>query len=140
MLLTLMNILSINSLKAQTSSVHIKDLILLPDESNQGNDTINKHYKLVVKIDSASLGNRIFLLFGTTVNQGNILSKQGYFQSNGTNYVVNYNNVSFPITKYSITLPVSFPKSYFPSLQFLTVYVEQSNGVLSNKLYYSFNP
>lgn len=139
-ILTLMNFISINSLKSQTNHIHIKDMILMPDGNLHVNDTINKYYKLVVKIDSASLGNRIFLLFGTLVNQGNILSTQGYFQNSGTNYVINYNNVSYPITNYSIVLPISFPKSYFPSLQFLTVYVEEANGVVSNKLYYSFNP
>lgn len=140
MLFAFLSFFSMNSLKAQTNQVHIKDLILMPDDDNHGNDTINKYYKLVVKVDKASLGNRIFILLGTSVNQGNILSTQGYFQSNGTNYAINYNSVSYPISKYSIVLPVSFPKSYLPSLQYLTVYVEQSNGILSNKLHYSFNP
>lgn len=140
LILALLNLFCTNSVKAQTNQIHIKDLILIPDEDNHGNDTINKYYKLIVKVDKASLGNRIFLLFGTAVNQGNILSTQGYFQGSGANYVINYNNASYPISKYSIVLPISFPKSHLSSLQYLTVYVEQGNGTLSNKLHYSFNP
>lgn len=139
-LVLMMLIMAFSTIKSQTSQrVHIKDLALMPGNNIQVQNSVGSDYKLVLKIDSAENGNKIHLLFGTNRDLGDVQSSEGLFVRSSLNSI-SYNNQLYPISKYSISIPISFSNSYFPSLKFLTVYIEDKQGNISNKLYYSFNP
>ncbi len=129
------------SLKSQTiSSIQIKDLMLLPDITANAADTNTLHFKLYFKISSALTASKVHMLFGNTKDSNTISSNLANFtHQSGIDNVV-YNNESNPVTRYTAYIPVGLAKSQVTGLSYLTLFIEDTNGLNSGRLYYSFKP
>jgi hypothetical protein len=125
--------------RAQVSSITIKDLILVPDLKSERTDSTNNYFKLLLKVSNVSTASSMYLKYGTVADSADILNKQEQFVHQGTVDYITYNGQQYSLINYNVTIPVVLPKTYFPAMKYLTVYVEDANQQISNKLYFNFN-
>ena len=131
----------LNGQTAATSTVQIKDLVLIPDVALNQSDTAHFNSKLMFKLFPASDVNTIYIQLGSTVNSSNILNTLANVTHQGSNDNVIYNGPTptYPIVRYTVNIPFQILRSQLTKPTYLTVFIQDASGNFSTKLNYSFN-
>lgn len=129
-------ILSANITLLAQSSIRIMDLktlmVINADTTSIPSDSVDVQLKF--KINNSSLAEKAHFCLGTSEGACNLDSNYANFTSNGTQYYVNYRNISQPIENYTANFIVRMLKNDFNSLKYVKLYVEGTSGQLSNIL------
>lgn len=97
-------------------------------------DTIDSYF-LSAKIDSIERVNKVYFLIGTAENSGNIMNVEGNVSSVSSQYVVSYNGQQYVFQNYTINIPIRLSKTQSETLRFVTFYVKDNKGLLTQKVY-----
>ncbi|MGQ0829852.1 MAG: hypothetical protein ACT4ON_15805 [Bacteroidota bacterium] len=142
-LTVLLTVLLVSSFKlqAQTSTIRIKDMMFMHAvELPTPVDTTKMYFNLSFKIDSASFARTVTLKFGSAMDSSDVQFIQAsVIQTTTNNYAVEYNGQQYEISNYTAYLPIELLIPQVEALRYITLFVEDKNAVLSDKLYYSFN-
>lgn len=124
----------------QNSSLLIKDLIVTKDNLEEQNDSLNINYTIVFKISNVAIAKKAYLNFGAAKDNGDILTIEPIYIQQNSSYLLSYNSNNLPVLNYTSAVKVKILKATDPSLKFLTLYLEDLNGVLTQKLYFQIKP
>lgn len=139
-LIFILSLTTLNAQTAATSTVQIKDLVLIPDVVLNQTDTAHYNSKLMFKLFPASDVNTIYIQLGSTPNSSNIVNTLANVTHQGSSDNVVYNGPTFPISRYTVNIPFQILRSQLSNPTYLTVFIQDASGNFSTKLNYSFNP
>jgi hypothetical protein len=121
------------------SSVQIKDIYVQPIigidsvDSNLSNLT----FEVMFKMNDPGSAALIYIQFGTAKNSADVFSVQAEIvQQNGL-YYVSYNGQQEVISGYDTRIFTELSPEQESDYSFITLFVEDSEGELSNKLYFT---
>lgn len=120
---------------AAQSGVEIKDLIFRPVNiiDSTSNDLT---FEIMFKMNNAANAEHVVVLFGTAQEIGDVLTLQAdIFEESGMYYVL-FNGDEELISGYETKFYVSLAQPQFSSFSVMTVYIEDTNGNFSNKLFF----
>ncbi|MFN4233848.1 MAG: hypothetical protein ACK4IK_03475 [Bacteroidia bacterium] len=131
-------ILSLNSnyLVGQNSIVTIKDVVFMP--LNIDSSSVQSYVSFVV--DNPSAVSHITYLFGSDKDIGDIITVTGTCVHQGNNHFLNINNTQYPIISLSVKVPFNITYNNFIAINYITVYIDDTTGNFSNKLYFKLKP
>ena len=120
---------------AAQSSVEIKDLIFQPINNSDSTSTDIK-FEVMLKMSNPASAEHIVLQFGTVQDSGDIISFQADIVEDEGQYYALFALEQELITGYETKVYIGLTQTQFVAFATLTVYVEDINGQLSNKLYF----
>jgi hypothetical protein len=123
-----------------TNALQIKDLMIVADEPNSQDDPENIKYTILFKVNNIAKAQRAYLKLGTKSNTGNILDITAPYSKTGENYFLNYNSIPYAFNNYTSFIKIKVPKNSDPDFRFLTVYLEDKSGSLTQKLQMQIKP
>lgn len=123
---------------SQATAVKIIDLAVNPgiraDTLNNPADTTD--LIILFKIKNVNLASKAYYYFGTVQNIGDVLSVTGNIINQSGTYYLSVNGIQNEITGYSATAFLKLTDQQNSDFNYLTVFVEDNNGLLTDKLYF----
>ena len=89
-------------------------------------------------MDSVALASNIYLMFGTSKDQGDIIADSAFIVQQASLYKVSFAGNLYDTYYYSLSIPINIPKSLLINIRYLTLFAKSKEGVFSNKLYLQF--
>lgn len=134
------NAQTISSIKVKDILLHRERNILASQKNKSLSDTSSNNYGVVFKIDPASLASKVFLLFGTQKDTGNVLNAQASFTHRSGMDSIYYLGKSNPIKNYTAYMNIYIPRAQYKLIKWLTLYVQDINGNNTSRFYQLINP
>ena len=123
------------------SEVQLLDILVHPTFeydtiTNQPVVTENEQLNIMFKINSAENADKVFVLFGTEQNTGDVLSLEAdIVQENSTYYVV-FNEIQEEIVGYTAQLFLELTPAQKDAYNYISLYVKDNQAEESNRLYF----
>jgi len=121
--------------QAQTTQVEIMDLSVIPgiraDIQPDTTDLI-----VLFKIKNVNIAAKAYYYFGTVHDAGDVLSVTGNIIGQNGTYYLQVNGVQKEILGYTVTGFIKLSNVQNAGFHYLTVFVEDNNGLITNKLYF----
>ena len=117
------------------SSVQIKDIYVQPVTGIESTST-NNQLEVMFKMNSQEEASVLHLQFGTAQDLGDVLTIDAEITEQGEQYYVSYDGEDQLIIGYDTSLTVELTANQASSYNYITLLVEDSNGEMSNKLYF----
>ncbi len=124
----------------QTDSLRIKDLMIVEDNPREQNDSLNIIYTVIFKVSDVSNAKKAYLKFGSQLDNGDVLSITPIYTKKNGSYFLNYNSTPFAFNNYTSFIKVKILKSNSSYFKYLTLYLEDLNGVITQKHYIQIKP
>ncbi len=123
------------------AQVQIIDLNVIPTlklDTVTGNviNTVNTELSISFKIENEYQASKVHILFGTSQNIGDILTVEADIIENSGDYFISFNGEQTPISNYSAKTAVTLTPQQLSSYNYLTLYVEETSGSYTDKLYF----
>jgi len=124
-----------------TAQVELMDLSIVPTiklDTVTGNVivTANAELSISFKINNENQASKVHILFGTNQNIGDILTVEADIIENSGVYYILLNGEQTPISNYSAKTAVTLTPQQLSSYNFITLYVEETSGSYTDKLYF----
>jgi hypothetical protein len=98
--------------------------------------TENEQLNIMFKINSAENADKVYVLFGTEQNTGDVLSLEAdIVQENSTYYVV-FNEIQEQIVGYTAQLFLELTPAQKDAYNFISLFVKDDQAQESNRLYF----
>jgi len=121
--------------QAQTTQVEIMDLAVNPGiRADMQSDTTD--LIVLFKIKNVNLGAKAYYYFGTVQDAGDVLSVTGNIIEQSATYYLQVNGVQKEILGYTATAFIKLNNAQNSGFNYLTVFVEDNNGLITDKLYF----
>jgi len=123
------------------TDVQILDIVVNPvfeydTVTEQPIVTENAQLNIMFKINSAANADKVYVLFGTEQDIGNVLSLEAdIVQENSTYYVV-FNGIQEQIVGYTAQLFLELTPAQKDAYNFISLYVKDNQAEESNRLYF----
>jgi len=123
------------------TDVQILDIVVNPvfeydTVTEQPIVTENEQLNIMFKINSAENADKVYVLFGTEQNTGDVLSLEAdIVQENSTYYVV-FNGIQEQIVGYTAQLFLELTPAQKDAYNFISLYVKDNQAEVSNRLYF----
>jgi len=123
------------------SEVQLLDILVHPTFeydtiTNQPVVTENEQLNIMFKINSATNAEKVYVLFGTEQDAGNVMSITADIIEEGGLYYVLYNGEQQQINGYTAQLTVELTPQQSQSYNYISLYVKDNEEQESNKLYF----
>ncbi|NSW46524.1 MAG: hypothetical protein HPY79_11985 [Bacteroidales bacterium] len=121
-----------------TAQIKLLDLSVIPiikTDSVSGQSS-NTTLDVRFKIKNSNTASKVFVLFGTTQNLGDIYSIEANIIENAGNYYILYNGMQTPINNYNAEIKIELTPAQNAAYNYITLFVKDVNGTDSNKLYF----
>lgn len=130
-----------NNSNGNNIAVKIKDIALVPELRRDSlPDSTNFKGKIFFKLDLPAAASKVYLMFGTTKDAGDIMTITADVQHAANRHEIVLKGRANAIRNHTGFVPLEVPMSIVSSSEYVTVYVENMGGRVSNKLYYKLNP
>ncbi|OFX29916.1 MAG: hypothetical protein A2X08_08590 [Bacteroidetes bacterium GWA2_32_17] len=130
-IILLLNIIT----QAQTTQVEIIDLAVNPGiRADMQSDTTD--LIVLFKINNVNLATKAYYYFGTVQDAGDVLSVTGNIIEQSGTYYLQVNGVQKEILGYTATVFIKLSGQQNAGFNYLTVFVEDNNGLITDKLYF----
>jgi hypothetical protein len=93
-------------------------------------------YEVLFKISNIEDASEIFIKFGTTPDSGDILEIQAQIAIQDSIYIVQYDGDYEEVVGNNVKLYLHPTTQQQDDFQYITLYVEDNQGVNSNRLYF----
>ena len=121
--------------QAQTTQVEIMDLAVNPGiRADIQPDTTN--LIVLFKLKNVNLAAKAYYYFGTVQDANDILSVTGNIIEQSATYYLQVNGVQKEILGYTATCFIKLSGQQNAGFHYLTVFVEDNNGLVTDKLYF----
>jgi len=140
LLFVFISLLFLGNVFSQTD-VQILDIVVNPvfeydTVTEQPIVTENEQLNIMFKINSAENADKVYVLFGTEQNTGDVLSLEAdIVQENSTYYVV-FNGIQEQIVGYTAQLFLELTPAQKDAYNFISLYVKDNQAEVSNRLYF----
>lgn len=140
LLFVFISLLFLGNVFSQTD-VQILDIVVNPvfeydTVTEQPIVTENEQLNIMFKINSAANADKVFVLFGTAQDTGDVLSLEAdIVQENSTYYVV-FNGIQEQIVGYTAQLFLELTPAQKDAYNFISLYVKDNQAEVSNRLYF----
>jgi CHASE3 domain sensor protein len=124
---------------SQTSTTKIIDLTVNSTTYADTAGTIitNSGLDINFKVNDQSTANKVFILFGTQQNLGDVKTSEALFTQSGSDYFLTYNGNQYPITEGMANISIELSQTELDNFNYITVYIEDNQGIDTNKLYFN---
>ena len=116
--------------EAQTAQVSLRGAKLI----KRSVDNTKTNYFVMLDMVGYTSAKKLYIQFGKTLYASDIANTSGQFVQTGNVVSINYQGKDYPICAESMGVLLDIPKSYFPDLKNMTIYIEDKTGKLSNKI------
>ncbi|OFX37679.1 MAG: hypothetical protein A2X08_03310 [Bacteroidetes bacterium GWA2_32_17] len=121
--------------KSQTTQVEIIDLAVNPGiRADMQSDTTD--LIVLFKINNVNIAAKAYYYFGTVQDAGDVLSVTGNIIEQSATYYLQVNGVQKEILGYTATAFIKLSNVQNAGFHYLTVFVEDNNGLITDKLYF----
>ncbi len=136
---TLLFVLSFFVFKTSTaqelSAITIEKMSLIPSDQCSGS---RKCYFLKLDLNHLQQGKKLYVLFGSEIYAGDVLTSTGNITHSGNTSSLNFNGKTYSLCEHDVMVQIEVLNSYFPTMKCITAYIEDNDGKLTNKVNYIF--
>jgi hypothetical protein len=125
---------------AQHNNLDIKDLMIVAEDPSNQDDSLNTKYIIMFKVNKIAQAKKAYIKLGNKNTNANVLDIVALYSKTGDTYFLNYNSTPYAFGNYTSVIKVKVPKTSDPEFKFLTVYLEDKNGSLTQKLQMQIKP
>jgi hypothetical protein len=123
------------------TDVQILDIVVNPvfeydTVTEQPIVTENEQLNIMFKINSAENADKVFVLFGTEQNTGDVLSLEADIVQENSMYYVVFNGIQEQIVGYTAQLFLELTPAQKDAYNFISLYVKDNQAEMSNRLYF----
>jgi len=123
------------------SEVQLLDILVHPTFeydtiTNQPVVTDNEQLNIMFKINSAENADKVYVLFGTEQNTGDVLNLEADIVQENSMYYVVFNGIQEQIVGYTAQLFVELTPAQKDAYNYISLYVKDNQAEVSNRLYF----
>ncbi|MDD3859633.1 MAG: hypothetical protein PHW83_05490 [Bacteroidales bacterium] len=123
------------------TDVQILDIVVNPvfeydTVTEQPIVTENEQLNIMFKINSAENADKVYVLFGTAQDTGDVLSLEADIIQENSMYYVVFNGIQEQIVGYTAQLFLELTPAQKDAYNFISLYVKDNQAEVSNRLYF----
>jgi len=130
---------------AQTTPVQIIDPFVLPvfeTDTITGLpilDSLKQYMQVGFKIDQPQMASKAWFYIGSAPDSGDVMKKSADFIKINNDYFLSLDSVNTEIKNYKAEVMITIMNYQYSDFKCATIFVEDTNGVNTDRLYYHFD-
>ena len=114
--------------------------MIIENNPLQQDDSSKVKYTIFFKISEIANAKAVHISLGTEQDVGDVLQIEAMYKLQNGNYFLNYNSKSYAYSNYTSYLEITLLKQNLSNMKYLTLYIDDNDGNVTQKYYCNVKP